>query len=117
MLAQIEQVAKKLLALIAYNSRVTQDQHAYEKTFSSIYQQHQALLADHAAVVTEIRNKQNPLAAYRYYQQETANLDLEQLEFSPYLCVALLDKGTLDVDGTVAFRFRDGSTQVLAIKP
>lgn len=117
MLAQIEQVAKKLPALIAYNSRVAQDQHAYEKTFSSIYQQHQALLADHAAVVTEIRNKQNPLAAYRYYQQETANLDLEQLEFSPYLCVALLGKGTLDVDGTVAFRFRDGSTQVLAIKP
>ena len=76
-----------------------------------------ALLADHAAVVVEIRNKQNRLAAYRYYQQETANLDVEQLEFSPYLCVALLDKGTVDVDGTVSFRFRDGRTQAVAIKP
>lgn len=76
-----------------------------------------ALLADHAAVVVEIRNKQNRLAAYRYYQQETANLDVEQLEFSPYLCVALLDKGTVDVDGTVTFRFRDGSEQEIAIRP
>lgn len=76
-----------------------------------------ALLADHAAVVVEIRNKQNRLAAYRYYHQETANLDVEQLEFSPYLCVALLDGGTVDVDGTVTFRFRDGSEQEIAIRP
>lgn len=48
--------------------------------------------------------------------QETANLDLERLVFSPYLCVALLDKGTVDVDGNVTFQFRDGSTQVVAIK-
>lgn len=116
LLAQIEQVAKKLQALIAHNSRVAQDQRAYEKTFSSIHQQHQALLADHAAVVIEIQNKHNRLAAYRYYQQETANLDVEQLEFSPYLCVALLDKGTVDVDGTVTFRFRDGSKQEIAIR-
>ena len=116
MLAQIEQVAKKLPALIAYNSRVAQDQHAYEKTFSSIYQQHQALLAEHAAVVDEIHNKHTRLAAYHYYRQETANLELEQLAFNPYLCVALLDKGTVNIDGTVTFHFRDGSTQVVAIK-
>jgi len=47
----------------------------------------------------------------------TANLDLEQLVFSPYLCVALLDKGTVDADGNVTFQFRDSSTQVVAIKP
>ncbi len=68
-------------------------------------------------MVIEIQNKQNRLAAYRYYQQETVNLDVEQLEFSPYLCVALLDKGTVHVDGTVTFRFRDGSEQEIAIRP
>jgi hypothetical protein len=50
-----------------------------------------------------------------HYQQETANLDEVQLEFIPYLCVALLDKGTVNVDSTVTFRFRDGSEQEIAI--
>jgi len=63
------------------------------------------------------RHGPQQLAAYRYYHQETANLDVEQLEFSPYLCVALLDGGTVDVDGTVTFRFRDGSEQEIAIRP
>ena len=67
-------------------------------------------------MVDEIHNKHNRLATYHYYRQETANLELEQLVFSPYLCVALLDKGTVDVDGRVTFQFRDGSTQVVAIK-
>ncbi|MBM7795793.1 hypothetical protein [Pseudoglutamicibacter cumminsii] len=59
------------------------------------------------------------LAAYRYYQQETANLDVEQLEFSPYLYVALLDKGAVavEVDDTVTFRFRDGREQEITISP
>ena len=62
----------------------------------------------------EIQNKRNRLAAYHYYRQETASLDLEQLVFSPYLCVALLDKGTVHVDGNVTFQFRDGSEQTIA---
>lgn len=90
------------------------DQQTYEKAFNASHEQHQALLAEHAAVVAEIQNKNNRLAAYHYYRQESADLDLEQLVFSPYLCVALLDKGT--VDGNVTFQFRDGSTQVVAIK-
>ncbi|MEF3322924.1 hypothetical protein PV375_04425 [Gulosibacter sp. GYB002] len=116
LLAQINEVAKKLQSMIAHNARVAQDQQTYEKAFNASHEQHQALLADHAAVVAEIQNKNNRLAAYHYYMQETANLDLERLVFSPYLCVALLDKGTVDVDGNVTFQFRDGSTQVVAIK-
>jgi resolvase family prophage lambdaSa04, site-specific recombinase len=116
LLAQINEVAKKLQSMIAHNARVAQDQQAYEKAFNASHEQHQALLAEHAAVVAEIQNKNNRLAAYHYYMQETANLDLERLVFSPYLCVALLDKGTVDVDGNVTFQFRDGSTQVVAIK-
>ena len=67
-------------------------------------------------MVAEIQNKNNRLAAYHYYRQETANLDLEQLVFSPHLCVVLLVKDVVDVDGNVTFQFRDGSTQVVAIK-
>ena len=93
--------------MIARNARVAQDQQAYEKTFNASHEQHQALLAEHAAVFAEIQNKHN-------YRQETASLDLEQLVFSPYLCVALLDKGTVHVDGNVTFQFRDGSEQTIA---
>ena len=114
LLAQINEVAKKLQSMIARNARVAQDQQAYEKTFNASHEQHQALLAEHAAVFAEIQNKHNRLAAYHYYRQETASLDLEQLVFSPYLCVALLDKGTVHVDGNVTFQFRDGSEQTIA---
>lgn len=103
--------------MIAHNARVAQDQQAYEKTFNASHQQHQALLAEHAAVVAEIQNKHNRLAAHHYYREETTKLDIEQLVFSPYLCVTLLDKGTVSTDGTVLFHLRDGSTQAAAIKP
>ena len=102
--------------MIAHNARVDQDQQTYEKAFNASHEQHQALLAEHAAVVAEIQHQNNRLAAYHYSRQETANLVLEQLAFRPYLCVALLDKGVFDVDGNVTFQFRDGSTQVVAIK-
>ncbi|WP_233050719.1 hypothetical protein [Schaalia cardiffensis] len=117
LIAQIDQVAKKLESLISPNARVAQDQQAYEKTFNAAHQQHQALLAKRAAVVAAIKNKHNRLAAYRYYQQEPAKLDVDQLTFSPYLCVALLDKGTVSTGDTVTFQFRDGSMQVVPISP
>ncbi len=116
LLAQINEVAKKLQSMIAHNARVAQDQQDYEKAFNASHEQHQALLAEHAAVLAEIQNKNNRLAAYHYYKKETANLDIEQLVFSPYLCVALVDKGTVNIDGTVTFHFRDRSIQVVAIK-
>ena len=109
LLVQINEAAKKLQSMIAHNARVAQDQQAYEKTFNAAHQQHQTLLAQHAAVLAEIQNKHNRLAAYRYYQQETSRLDVDQLAFSPYLCITLLDKGTVNIDGTVTFHFRDGS--------
>lgn len=116
LLAQINEVATKFQSMIAHNARVAQDQQTYEKAFNASHEQHQALLAEYVAVVAEIQNKNNRLAAYHYYRQETANLDLEQLVFSPYLCVTVPDKGTVDVDGNVTFQFRDGSTQVVAIR-
>ena len=60
-------------------------------------------------MVAEIQNKNNRLTAYHYYRQETANLDIEQLVFRPYLCLALLDKDVIGTDGTVKFVFRDAS--------
>ncbi|MEZ2122375.1 hypothetical protein QWU44_08300 [Corynebacterium sp. CCM 9203] len=117
LIPQIDQVAKKLESLIDRNARVAQGQQAYEKTFIAAHQQHPTLLAEHAAVIAEIQNKHNRLAVYRYYQQETAELDVDQMIFSPYLCVTLLDKGTVSTDGKVTFQFRNGSTQAITIKP
>ncbi|AKS13791.1 hypothetical protein A4R63_07330 [Corynebacterium pseudotuberculosis] len=85
MLVQIEQVAKELQELIVYNARVIQDQQVYGKTFNATHQKHQVLLAEHAVVVAEIQNKHNWISAYRYFQQETAKLGVDQLVFSPYL--------------------------------
>lgn len=70
--------------------------------------QHQALLAQHARIYAQIQGKQNRLAAYRYYQQEATNIDINNLTFSPYLCLSLLDKGVVSIDGTVEFVFCDG---------
>ena len=114
LVAQIDEVAKKIQALIAHNARVAQDQHAYEQKFNAVHQQHQALLARHAEVYAQIQSKQNSLAAYRYYRQETTNLEINNLTFSPYLCVTLLDHATVSQHGTVTFIFRDGSQQDIA---
>lgn len=116
LVAQIDEVAKKLQALIAHNARVAQDQHAYEQKFNATHQQHQALLAQHAETYAQIQSKQNRLAAYRYYRQETTNLNINNLAFSPYMCVTPLDKGVVSDEGIVTFQFRDGSTQTVAIK-
>lgn len=117
LVAQIDEVAKKVQALITHNARVAQDQHAYEQKFNATHQQHQALLAQHAEIYAQIQSKQNRLAAYRYYRQETTNLDINNLAFSPYMCVTPLDKGVVSDEGIVTFQFRDGSTQTVAIKP
>lgn len=117
LVAQIEQVAKQLDTLIARNARIVEDQDDYEKAFNAAHTKHQELLAQHTDVLTKIRDKHNRLAAYRYYQQEIAAIDIDRLAFSPYLCVSLLDDATVSADGSITFTFRDGSEQTIATNP
>lgn len=117
LVAQIDEAAKKLDELIARNARVAQDQDEYRRVFEQAHSTHQRLLGEHAVLLEQLQDKNNRLAAYRYYQQEVAALDTERLEFSPYLCVTLLETGTVTADRRITFTFRDGTTQTISAKP
>lgn len=116
LVAQIDQAAAKLNELIARNARVAQDQDEYERQFNKAHKLHQDLLVQHGEVLAQIQDMNNQLAAFRYYQGQMGSLQVGGLKFSPYLCVTVLDSASVSADGIVTFKFRDGSTQAVAIK-
>lgn len=77
-------------ALITRNSRTVQDQDEYENDFNQAHQRHQELLTQHSELLAQIQSKNDRQAAYHYYKQEIGRLDADTLEFSPYLCVSML---------------------------
>ncbi len=93
-------------ALIARNSRIVQNQDKYERDFSQARQRHEELLAQHSELLAQIQSKNDRQAAYHYYKQELGRLDAETLEFSPYLCVAVLESVHVTIAGQVQVNFR-----------
>ncbi|MGV3103800.1 recombinase family protein [Rothia sp. 32237D007AR] len=116
LVGQIEKASKQLEDLIARNARVAQDQDEYQSAFDAAHQKHQDLLAAHGVLLEQIQDKQHRLAAYRFFKQELEGLEGDQLEFSPYLRVTMLESGTVAAGGEVTFVFRDGSKQPLNVK-
>ena len=92
--------------LIAHNSRTVQDQDEYENDFNQAHQRHKELLAQHSELLAQIQSKNDRQAAYHYYKQELGRLDAETLEFSPYLCVAVLESVHVTIAGQVQVNFR-----------
>ena len=92
--------------LIAHNSRTVQDQDQYEQDFTQAHQRHKELLAQHSELLAQIQSKNDRQAAYHYYKQELGRLDAETLEFSPYLCVAVLESVHVTIAGQVQVNFR-----------
>lgn len=74
--------------------------------FVQAHQRHEELLQQHAALLAQIQSKNDRQAAYHYYKQELGRLDAETLEFSPYLCVAILESVHVTIAGQVQVNFR-----------
>lgn len=73
-------------------------------------------MAQHGQVLAQVQDMNNQLAAFRYYQGQMGSLQVEGLKFSPCLCVTVLDSATVSAHGIGTFKFRDGSSQAVAVK-
>lgn len=69
------------------------------------------LLADYDKLLTQISDLENRQVAYRHYRKELDKLDIDHIEFTPYLWHILVDHAEVSVDTTIIFTFRDGSSR------
>lgn len=109
--AQVGAAAEAIDALIARNACVAQDQGEYQRRFDKLNTEHVRLLADYDKLLVQISDLENRQAAYRYYKEQLATLDLASIEFTPYLWHTLVDHADITTDGTITFTFRDGSSR------
>lgn len=107
--------AEAIDQLIARNARVAQDQTEYQRRFDKLTSDHARLLADYDKLLTQISDLENRQAAYRYYKEQLAALDLASIEFTPYLWHTLVDHAEVGTDGTIMFTFRDGRSQAISL--
>ena len=109
--AQVGAAAEAIDALIARNACVAQDQGEYQRRFDKLNTEHVRLLADYDKLLVQISDLENRQAAYRYYKEQLATLDLASIELTPYLWHTLVDHADITTDGTITFTFRDGSSR------
>ena len=93
--ARVGAAAEAIDQLIARNARVAQDQTEYQRRFDKLTSDHARLLADYDKLLTQISDLENRQAAYRYYKEQLAALDLASIEFTPYLWHTLVDHAGL----------------------
>ncbi|EFL94027.1 recombinase family protein [Mobiluncus curtisii] len=108
--ARVGAAAEAIDALIARNARVAQDQTEYQRRFDKLNTEHARLLADYDKLLTQISDLESRQAAYRHYREELDKLDIDHIEFTPYLWHTLLDHAEMGTAGAIMFTFRDGTT-------
>lgn len=87
----------------AIDAHVVQDQTYYQHRFDKLTSEHAALLDEYHQLLDQISDLENRQAAYQYYKEQFATLDIASIEFTPYLWHILVDH----VDGTIAFTFQN----------
>lgn len=114
--ARVGATAETIDALIARNARIAQDQAEYQSRFDKLTSKHATLLEEYHRLFDQISDLDNQQAAYCHYQEELDELDIDHIEFTPYLWHTLVDHAKISVDGTITFTFRDGSSQAISLK-
>lgn len=110
LLAQVNAANDALNKLIAHNARVAQDQNDYQKRYDKLSAEHSSLIGEYQQLLDQISDLEKRQAAYQHYKNEIAALNPASLEFTPYLWHTLTDHAEVNVDGTITFTFRDGTT-------
>lgn len=107
--AQAATVADAIEKLIVTNTRVAQNQSDYQRRFEKLSAEHTELRVQHGALLSQISDRQNQAATCEHLKTSVADLDRDQIEFTPYLWHPLTDSADVGTDGTVTFTSRDGS--------
>ncbi|WP_190870460.1 hypothetical protein [Dermabacter vaginalis] len=101
---------------IARNARIAQDQAEYQSRFDKLTDGHTTLLEEYHRLLDQISDLDNRQAAYCHYQEELDKLDIDHIEFTPYLWHTLVDHAEISVESTITFTFRDGRSQAITLK-
>lgn len=107
--ARVGPAAKAIDQLIARNARVAQDQSEYQRRFDKLTSEHATLLEEYHRLLDQISDLDNRQAACHNYREELDKLNVDHIEFTPYLWHSLVDHAEVGKDGTLTFTFRDGS--------
>ncbi|WP_450097633.1 hypothetical protein [Scrofimicrobium canadense] len=106
---QAATVADAIEKLIATNARVPQNQADYQQRFDKLSAEHMTLLEQHETLLAEITDRQNRVAAYQHYKTSVAELDRDQIKFTPYLWHTLTDHAEVGAEGTITIILRNGT--------
>jgi len=77
--------------------------------------EHATLLEKYHRLLDQISDLDNRQAAYHHYREELDKLDIDHIEFTPYLWHTLVDHAEIGTDGTITFTFRDGRAQEISL--
>ena len=105
---EIEEIADMTQNLVRQNTRQTQSQEAYNAKYNALAERYEKASAKHdklEAEVTRRKNKARQIAAF-IDQLEKAPASLE--EWDSQVWSLLLEKGTVNRDGSITFEFRNG---------
>jgi lambdaSa04 family prophage resolvase len=113
--ARVGAAAETIDQLIARNARVAQNQGEYQRRFDKLTSEHATLLEKYHRLLDQISDLDNRQAAYHHYREELDKLDIDHIEFTPYLWHTLVDHAEIGTDGTITFTFRDGRSQEISL--
>lgn len=105
---EIEEIADMTQNLVRQNTRQIQSQEAYNAKYNALAERYEKASAKHDRLEAEIarrNNKARQLASFINHL-EKARASLE--EWDSQVWSLLLEKGTVNRDGSIAFEFRNG---------
>ena len=70
-------------------------------------------MEEYRRLLDQISDLDNRQAAYHHYREE---LDIDHIEFTPYLWHTLVDHAKISVDSTITSTFRDARSQAITLK-
>ena len=105
---EIEEIADMTQNLVRQNTRQIQSQEAYNAKYNALAERYEKASAKHDKLEAEVarrKNKARQLASFiDHLEKAPASLE----EWDSQVWSLLLEKGTVNRDGSVAFEFRNG---------
>ena len=105
---EIEEIAEMTQNLVRQNTHQMQSQEAYNAKYNALVERYKKASAKHEKLETEVARRKNKAQQMTAFidQMEKAPASLE--EWDSQVWSLLLEKGTVNRDGSIAFKFRNG---------
>ncbi|AEI09219.1 prophage resolvase [Corynebacterium resistens DSM 45100] len=109
-LVTIEGLTAMMDKEVQANTRIAQDQQAYRQRFAKLEDEFTAATTRYDELTQQIAEKQARAVIMRNYLDTLADITAPVELFDRRLWHVLIDHGTIEPDGSMAFTFKDGTT-------